>query len=234
MTAISGSPIRIYLLAGVATTKGYFDECRNQLDRMFRADGREPIIHILHPYGDVSRNLYRQIVEVGTDLTNRLSIGRIGGRAAFQQVKETMKSEEEPILFIGHSGGGAAAYQAGKMLHQQRLNRNFRIVQVGSPRIPIHPELRDKVCFLHSVDKEGKLSDPISRIGTWGGWSAQGASVPRWNRFKYSPSIVEGIPLIGGHAHYFCHQTPYVDQDSVCNLDKTINRVRNWLLQSWT
>ncbi|GGG82523.1 hypothetical protein [Paenibacillus radicis (ex Gao et al. 2016)] len=229
MTATKSS-ISIYLLAGVATTQTAFNECRDKLDRLFRSDGLEPFIHILHPYGDASRNLYRQIVEVGSDLSNRIGIGRVGAKAAFRKIMETLRDEDEPTLLIGHSGGGIAAYQAGRMLHNQRLARNVRIVQVGSPRIPIQPDLRDRVSYFHSVDADGKLNDPISRIGSWGGWQAErGRTVPQWNRMKHAPVKVEGIPLIGGHAHYFRHQQPFIDQDAVCNLDKTIDRVRVWL-----
>ncbi|WP_042170813.1 hypothetical protein [Paenibacillus gorillae] len=233
MTATKSS-ISIYLLAGVATTQTAFNECRDKLDRLFRSDGLEPFIHILHPYGDASRNLYRQIVEVGSDLSNRIGIGRVGAKAAFRKIIETLRDEDEPTLLIGHSGGGIAAYQAGRMLHNQRLARNVRIVQVGSPRIAIQPDLKDRVSYFHSIDAEGKLNDPISRIGSWGGWQAErGGAVPRWNRMKHAPVNVEGIPLIGGHAHYFRHQQPFIDQDAVCNLDKTIDRVRVWL-KGWS
>lgn len=234
MTANKSSTISVYLLAGVATTQTAFNECRDKLDRLFRSDGLEPLIHIFHPYGDASRNLYRQIMEVGTDLTNRVAMGRVGGRAVFNKIKMTFQGEaDQPLLLIGHSGGGVAAYQAGKMLHRQKLSRNMRIVQVGSPRIPIHPELRDKVSYFHSVDDTGLLNDPVSRIGSWGGWSSDKSIVPKWNQMKYAPGIVEGIPLIGGHAHYFRHQEPYIDQDAICNLDKTIDRVRLWL-KGWS
>ncbi|MFF2483372.1 hypothetical protein [Paenibacillus sp. NPDC058071] len=234
MTAIKHSAINVYLLAGVATTQTAFNECKSKLDRLFRADGLEPFIHILYPYGDASRNLYRQIAEVSSDLGNRVGMGRIGGRFAFRKIKETLLGPDDPLLLIGHSGGGAAAYQAARMVHAQKLSRNFRIVQVGAPRIAVQPELRDKVSYFHSVDGKGNLNDPISRLGSWGGWSKLvEQSVPRWNRMKYAPSVVEGIPLIGGHAHYFRHQQPYIDQDSVCNLDKTIDRVRVWL-KGWT
>lgn len=229
MTAIKGSAISVYLLAGVATTQTAFNECRDKLDRMFRTDGLNPNIHIFHPYGDASRNLYKQIAEVGSDLSNRVAVGRVGGRAVFRKIKQTLTGANDPVLLIGHSGGGAAAYQAGKMLHEQQVVRDFRIVQVGSPRIPIHPDLKDRVSYFHSIDADGNPNDPISRIGSWGGWSIMGSSIPRWNRMKYAPSKVEGIPVIGGHAHYFRHQQPYIDQDAVCNLDKTIEQVRLWL-----
>ncbi|MUT68443.1 hypothetical protein [Paenibacillus sp. NEAU-GSW1] len=230
MTAIKSSSISVYLLAGVATTQTAFNECKEKLDKLFRADGLDPFIHILHPYGDASRNLYRQIVEVGSDLSNRIGIGRVGGRAAFRKIMENIRDKDEPMLLIGHSGGGVAAYQAGRMLHNQKLSRNYRIVQVGSPRVPIQPDMQERVCYFHSVDSDGKPNDPITRIGSWGGWIAdKGSAVPRWNRMKYAPVKVEGIPTIGGHAHYFRGNHPYIDQDSICNLDKTIERVRHWL-----
>ncbi|MGM0882148.1 MAG: lipase family protein [Bacillota bacterium] len=227
MTVIKPSPISIYLLAGVATSNSIFNECKIKLEKLFQSDGLEPVIHVVFPYGDASRNLVRQVLEVRSDLSNRMRAGRVGGQIALRKIKQTLTGDR--MLLIGHSGGGAAAYQAAKMLHENGEINDFRIVQVGSPRNPIDPVLQERVSYFHSVNSLGKLNDPISRIGTWGGWSRDRYAVPRWNSWKYAPGYVEGIPTVGGHADYFRHTKPYTDQEAVCNLDKTIDRVRVWL-----
>lgn len=227
MTATKPSRMSIYLLAGVATSNSIFTECKVKLEQMFQSDGVEPAIHVIFPYGDASRSLVRQVLEVKSDLSNRLTAGRIGGQHALEKIKQTMSSER--LLLIGHSGGGAAAYQAAKMLYEQDQIEDFRIVQVGSPRTPIEPKLQERVSYFHSIDSLGKLNDPISRIGTWGGWSISKYAMPRWNRMKYAPGYVEGIPTVGGHADYFRHTEDFSDQEAICNLDKTVDRVRGWL-----
>lgn len=225
--AIQTSPLHVYLLAGVKTTTSAFNGCKARLEEQLGSEGIDPLIHVLFPYGDASRNVIKQVLEVKTDLSNRMSAGRIGGRLVWQQIKDNVKGQR--ALFIGHSGGGAAAYQAARMLAEEGALQDYRVVQVGSPRTPIHPDMRDKVSYFHSVDCFGKLNDPISRIGSWGGWSRTGGVMPRWNRYKYAPGYVEGIPTVGGHADYFRNTEPYMDTNSVCNLDKTISRVRGWL-----
>ncbi|GBG10886.1 hypothetical protein PAT3040_05656 [Paenibacillus agaridevorans] len=227
--AVQSSPLHVYLLAGVKTTTCAFNACKEKLETQLRSEGVDPVIRVLFPYGDCSRSVIRQVLEVRSDLSNRMKAGRIGGRNVWEQLKDSMKDEEGRFLLIGHSGGGAAAYQAAKMLEENGMIRDFRVVQVGSPRTPIHPRLQDKVSYFHSIDRDGKQNDPITRIGTWGGWIRKGRSVPRWSRFKYAPGYVEGIPVIGGHADYFRNSEPFVDTEAVCNLDKTIGRVGAWL-----
>ncbi|AJY75649.1 hypothetical protein VN24_15130 [Paenibacillus beijingensis] len=229
MTTAPNRLLHIYLLAGVKTTLSAFFECRKKLENLFAQDGRQTTIHVLFPYGDYTRNLWRQLWEVRSDFNSWLLPWRIGGRAAAEAIR-TSRAEGQ-VLIIGHSGGGVAAYQAVRMLQRQGAleNTDIRIVQIGSPKIPIEPLLRERVAYFHAVDDSGRLSDPISRIGSWGGWSAGKRSLPRWNQRKYAPGFVKGIPVIGGHANYFRHTAPYVDAQSICNLDKTIDGIRSWL-----
>ncbi|WP_246070678.1 hypothetical protein [Paenibacillus kobensis] len=225
-------PLTVYLMAGVATASQMFSECCRKLEELLGHEAGKLDIHVLFPYGDNSRNLWAQVLEVGSDLTNGIRLSRVGGRKAAESIQATYKGAGR-VLLIGHSGGGAAAYQAAVKLQRNGTLRDFRVVQIGSPRIRVLPELKDRVSYFHSVDAEGKVSDPISRIGTWGGWSVSGGqrkrNVPYWNRLKYAPGLVEGIPVIGGHADYFRHQNPFVDSQSVCNLDKTVDRIGSWL-----
>jgi hypothetical protein len=227
MIPAASSALHVYLLAGVKTMESAFAACRHKLDAHLRSEGVDASIHVLFPYGDASRNVFRQVLEVRTDLSNRMRAGRIGGRKVLKHIKDSFRGER--MLLIGHSGGGAAAYQAAKLLEEDGIVKDFRIVQVGSPRTPIVPRLQERVCYFHSVDSSGKQNDPITKIGSWGGWSRNERSVPRWNRYKYAPGYVEGIPTVGGHADYFRHTHPFVDTNSVCNLDKTMDRMLTWL-----
>lgn len=231
MTADTGPGKRldIYLIAGVATALSSFFECRKKLERLFAQDGKQTTIHVLFPYGDYTRNVWRQIWEVRSDFNSWLLPWRIGGRAAAEAVRASRQAEQ--VLMIGHSGGGVAAYQAARLLLRNGdiEGGNLRIAQIGSPKIPIEPHLRDRVAYFHAVDGDGRLSDPVSRIGSWGGWSAGKRSLPRWNRRKYAPGLVKGITVIGGHENYFRHTAPYVDGQSVCNLDKTVEGIYSWL-----
>ncbi len=220
------SSLNVYLLAGVKTMPSAFQACQDRLNKQLREAGIEPRIRVLFPYGDATRSLVRQVLEVRSDLSGRMKAGCIGGRYVWQQIKDTFGNER--LLLIGHSGGGAAAYQAAKLLEEEG-NRDFRVVQVGSPRTPIHPKLTHKVSYFHSVDSLGKLNDPVSRIGSWGGWSRASLAVPKWNRNKYAPGHVAGIPTIGGHADYFRHASPFIDNEEVCNLDKTMKNISEWL-----
>jgi len=132
MTIVKGSTLHVYLLAGVRTPTCTFNHCKKKLDERLRSDGLEPIIHVLFPYGDASRNVLRQVLEVKSDLSNRISARRIGGRHVLNQIKKTFRGNR--MLMIGHSGGGVAAYQAARMVEEHGIAEDFRIVQVGSPR----------------------------------------------------------------------------------------------------
>src|SRR4051794_29395395 len=104
----------VYLFAGVATTPGFFYDCIQELQQRLEGAGYLPTIRTLFPYGDYTRSLFRQIREVRGDLSNRRNAWRIGGKIAAEQVGRL--SGGQSVLFIGHSGGGAAAYQAARIL----------------------------------------------------------------------------------------------------------------------
>jgi len=223
--------IHIYLLAGVASSASIFNVCTEKLEKLFGSQGFEPVVKAVFPYGDNSRNVVRQVLEVRSDLSNRMAAGRIGGRQAFRQIKKSYRGGR--LLLIGHSGGGAAAYQAAKLLNDDVANaEDFRVVQVGAPRTPIQSRFKERVSYFHAIDGTGRMIDPITRIGTWGGWNMSKYAVPRWNSFKYAPGYIEGVKTVGGHADYFRHLPPFLDTESVCNLDKTLSSVQGWL-EDW-
>ncbi|MCQ6557618.1 hypothetical protein [Paenibacillus mendelii] len=213
----------IYLLAGVASTLTLFRSCKLELERRFQETGHAPVIRELFPYGDHTQKLTRQIIEVRGDLSRLSGAGRNGGRAAAAQVRE--HSTGRPVLLIGHSGGGVAAYQAAVMLHDEGIIPDYRIVQVGSPKVPIRIHDRMRVSYYSAIDEQGTLRDPITRIGSWGGWSRSRFGLWYWNRLKYAPGHVGNITLLGGHPHYFRSDAAYVHPDRGSNLSVTLDSV---------
>lgn len=214
----------IYLLAGVGSTSAIFRECKRELQRRFRQAGREPVIRELLPYGDNTQNLLRQILEVGTDLVRWRLPGkwRCGGKEAAEQVR-TMSSGRR-VLFIGHSGGGVAAYQAAVMLTIEGAISDCRIVQVGSPKVPVRNLNRDRVSYFAAVDEKGTSVDPVTRLGSWGGWSRNERGL-FWDRYKYAPAHVGTITVLGGHQHYFRNNEPYIHPVRGSNLSLTLDSI---------
>ncbi|UVI32777.1 hypothetical protein [Paenibacillus spongiae] len=210
-----------YLLAGVASTLTLFRNCKQELERRFLETGREPVIRELFPYGDHTQKLLRQIIDVRGDLSRLRRAGRSGGRAAAEQIRKL--SPGRPVMLIGHSGGGVAAYQAAVMLHDEGTIPDFRIVQVGSPKVLIRTQDRDRVSYYTAVDEQGTLRDPISRIGSWGGWSRSRYGLWYWNKRKYAPGHIGTITLLGGHPHYFRNDASYIHPDRGSNLSVTLD-----------
>lgn len=222
------SKLTVYLVAGVATYPSTFQECRRMLDRLFGEQGTEATMEVLFPYGDYSRKLWRQVWEVRSDLTRLLLPSRIGARAMIRDLERSYTGG--PVLLLGHSGGGVAACRAARLLLEQGISADdIRVVQIGSPRVPVPDELQESSAYFYALDGRGRPDDPVTRLGSWGGWLRLPGGIPAWNRMRYAPGYVRGLPVIGGHTNYFRHQLPYVDGDSRSNLDKTIGAVADWL-----
>ena len=213
----------IYLVAGVGSAPATFHDCKSDLQRRFGAIGREPVIRDLFPYGDHTRNLMRQILQVRGDVSRLRRTPGSGAQAAAREVRAY--STGRPVLLIGHSGGGAAAYRAAVMLSDEGVLEDFRIVQVGSPRVPVRPEFRDKVSYFLAVDEHGNLRDPITRLGGWGGWSRGRLGAWYWNKQKYAPGHIGTITVLGGHEHYFRSKAPYVHPERGSNLTRTLDTI---------
>ncbi len=216
----------IYLLAGVATRPGFFADCEGQLTELCSMQGwKGSNIHVLYPYGDYRRSLVRQILDVRRDLF-RSRKRYIGGAAAADEVRTAASGRQ--VVLIGHSGGGVAAYHAGRMLLEEGVVPDCRIVQIGAPRVRIADEHKDKVCYFYAVNGEGKKIDQVTRLGSWGGFRRSAAGVPVWDANRYAPGHIDAIPVVGGHADYFRGCAPFVHED-VTNLQRTISSVWQWL-----
>ena len=141
------------------------------------------------------------------------------------------RSAGRVVVLIGHSGGGVAAYHAGRRLLAEGAVRDCRIVQIGSPKVRIHPALRNRTAFFYAADEHGRVRDPITRLGTWGGIRRAAAGVPVWDPRRWAPGHVAAIMIDGGHKDYFSCDRP-VGQGRITNLDRTAEAVLNWLVRS--
>jgi hypothetical protein len=222
-TANTASEWEIYLLAGVGSTPSLFNECKRELRERFKAAGREPVIRELFPYGDHTHKIWRQVLEVGADLARLRGSWRSGGKAAAEEVRRL--SAGRPVLFIGHSGGCVAAYHAAVKLLGDGVIPDFRIVQVGSPKVPIRAAYRDKVSYFVAVGESGKRRDPITLLGSWSGWSRSPRGVWYWNKMKYAPGFVGNIVVLGGHEHYFRNDEKYIHPMRGSNLSLTLDTI---------
>jgi len=207
-----------------------FIACKEELERRQQLAELEPkpFIGELFPYGYHTENLFSQVLHVHRDMMWRQTKFGSGIVAAADQIKR--QSEDRPVLLIGHSGGGIAAYRVATDLVKAQAITDCRVVQVGSPKVAIDSQLRDKVSYLVAVNEEGRPVDRISRLGTWGGWSLNRYGFPYWNKHKYAPGTVDTITLLGGHPHYFSSRAPHIHPDRGSNLSVTLDTIWRGLL----
>lgn len=213
----------IYLLAGVRSAPTCFKACAQQLRQRFATVGKTPVIRELFPYGDHSQKVWRQLFEVGADLARLRGIWRSGGRETAKAIRRW--SSGAPVLLIGHSGGGVAAYCAAVKMMDERVIPDFRIIQVGSPKVPIRPAYRHKVSYYSAVDDNGVCIDPITRLGSWSGLTWNRRRGWRWDNQKYAPAFRSQIAVVGGHAHYFLNEAPYIHPVRGTNLLATLDAI---------
>ncbi|MCM3633796.1 MULTISPECIES: hypothetical protein [Paenibacillus] len=228
--------LKVFLLAGVKTSPSAFHTLQQRLQHKLQEKGITPDIEMLFPYGEMERNLLLQLMEVRADLSTYAYNAGIGGRKVWKRIEPYTDSRK--LLLIGHSGGGVAAYQIARKIYEDRLPIETKVIQVGSPKTRIIPPLKQNVSYIHSVDEDGKYKDPITKLGSWGGWTIRQdrLPMPQWDTKKYAPGMIVGVNTIGGHADYFRHTTPFTDELSSCNLDKTLQRIdgclNDWLLSA--
>lgn len=213
-----GGGIDFYLLAGVATWPSFFRGLQEYLTEMSREEGwGDSEVNVLYPYGNHTRPLLAQLRDVGRDMMRRLGTEASGGLpprtfagaaavpAASASAVESIqhRSEGRVVVLIGHSGGGVAAYHAARLLLANKSVRECRVVQIGSPKVRIHPALRDKTAYFYAVDSRGRRSDPITRLGTWGGFRRSAAGMPVWDPRRWAPGHIAAVVIDGGHPDYF-------------------------------
>ncbi|MBC8080924.1 MAG: hypothetical protein H7X86_11305 [Gorillibacterium sp.] len=209
----------IYFLSGIGTSQrgNYFGSAMEDIVSRYRAAGIGPIhVQDLYPYGivdgvakrDFFRFLAYQAMQVSRDMYVRYRRNE-GGLRAFKRLREDYDATGSgPIILIGHSGGGVAAYKTAKLL----MDRNYpveSVILVGTPVQGIAGDWQNKV---RCLGKAGRFGDPV----TWWGRPCIGA--PR-NRAT--------VDIVGGHPDYFCKDA--IDINGVSNLSKVMDVIWGWL-----
>ncbi|CAG7637510.1 hypothetical protein PAESOLCIP111_03850 [Paenibacillus solanacearum] len=225
-TDLADNKINLYFLAGVATAPTFMEDFGRELADRLRESGRD-VAHaeLLFPYGDWSRKLLHQLLEMRNDLypLRPAKLAPIGGRLAAEKVAASYAGGL--ALLIGHSGGGVAAVQAAELLSRAGTVEEplLRVVQIGSPKCPVPAALRERTLYIRSK------RDPASLLGSWGGIERGTFGQPWWNARKHAPSGQDWLPIIGKHADYFRRKPPYVSMEGVSNLELTVSRIWRWL-----
>lgn len=254
----AGAAVRLYLLAGVRSAPRYLEGLGEALEAALGARGYAARARLAYPYDDWSRRLLPQLREVRHDimLPYRRYGRSIGGRRALAAVEaEPAEADRMPgsswpspfesdrIVLVGHSAGGVAAVHVAGLLLARGGGRPVPVVMIGSPKCRIPEPLRDSVYYVQSVPAEetaaaasragwwrtrGGTSDPVCRIGSFGGWSRGRLPLP-WRGDRHAPAARATVPVVGGHADYFRARPPYVHASGRTNLEETLSVVLPWL-----
>ncbi|CAM3990112.1 hypothetical protein COLU111180_18270 [Cohnella lubricantis] len=247
----------LYFIAGFRTAPLFMEEFRVSLQGRLEKAGARVRSKLLFPYGDWSRGPVSQLLEIRRDM--RLSPDRlersIGGRHVLEAItrdreaslheedsrgREGCEDRERPRLpiLIGHSGGGVAAVHASSLLLARMGGTPCPVVMIGSPKCRIPDELRGSVLYLHAARRRGRegrqvvYSDPVTRLGTFGGWHSPGSRRWRtWRRDQHAPGNIVSVPIVGGHADYFRSRAPFIDGNGLSNLDLISEEVWHWLMK---
>jgi hypothetical protein len=220
--------VALYVLAGVATSLNFMEEFVQRLKVCYVEVGFEVQLHMLFPYGDWNRSLVKQLFEIGHDLMPKLrrnSSYLIRGQKVADYIMTSYNGSQ--IVIVGHSSGGVAGVHAANILDLAQIPI-ASVVQIGSPKCPISRKHQSSTLFISAVNHNGKSSDPITRLGSWGGWERSGRIV-RWNSKLAAPDHRITVRLVGGHADYFRNHSSFVDGNGLTNLDKTSGVIWEWL-----
>jgi hypothetical protein len=220
--------LHVSFLAGVATAPTFMKEFAEKLSQIYEAKGFHVMTQLLFPYGDWYTSLYRQLHEIRKDMlpfVRSVKPAWLGGRRSVSGILEAYQGGA--IWLVGHSGGGVAGVHAGDLLLREHGLPVERIIQIGSPRCAIPPSLEaSSTMYMYAVNGKGRRTDPITRIGTWGGWERSRSGVPVWNPYKYAPDRIVPLRLQGGHPDYFRSADPYVDAEGRSNLEHILRTVQ--------
>ncbi|MFC5532625.1 hypothetical protein [Cohnella yongneupensis] len=240
---MSNKDIELYLPAGVATSPLFMERLRQALHSGLETAIGSVRSSLLFPYGDRERSLLGQLREVGRDirLKDGWLDGSLGGNRLLAMIDDKRRTESGAsrprTIIVGHSAGGVAAVHAARLLHVREGGSPPLVVMVGSPRCRIPEELRDTVLYVYAARTSSpgarwmtvRLSDPITRLGSFGGWQIGRWRLPSWRMDKHAPAHASGLRIIGGHADYFRDQPPFVNALGLSNLTLTVDVVMRWL-----
>jgi len=204
------------------------DPFREELSLRLRERGYEVQSASLYPYGDWSRKVTPQLLEIARDITDMRE--RLFSSAGALAVRDPVIRAAESgctVLLTGHSGGGVTAVQLAAQLVAAGYAPPL-VVQIGSPRCPIPAHLKSRTLFMSAVRADGRRSDAVARLGRWSGWARGRGGIPLWKRDAYAPGAIESVALIGGHPDYFRTHASYVDHEGKSNMDRTLHPLLRW------
>lgn len=210
--------VELYILAGVATSENFLDDLKHALERRYELVGTAVKSSILYPYGDWNKSLFNQVIKVSYDSLRKR---KFRAQHIANQIKASHRGGR--IVIVGHSIGGVVAVHIANKL-EQILYPDVQVVQIGSPKCAIPQKNRASTLYIRSLNQEGKASDPITRLGSWGGWEGKGVGTS-WNNQLHAPDHIISIPLIGGHADYFRISLPFINQNGNSNLELVSDRI---------
>ncbi|MDR6549808.1 hypothetical protein [Paenibacillus qinlingensis] len=220
--------IVIYVSAGFATASNFLDDFAAKLASRYEQTGKCVRVYVHFPYGHWDRSKRGQLQEIIRDMWHNAhgKSSIYGGKSLLQFVLST-KEQGKKLLFIGHSAGAIASILAADEL--ERLGYDILgVIQIGSPRSSIPATLKHKVLYIHATNPQNQSRDPISRLGTWGGWGRTRLGIHGWKRAKHAPIHQRMLPIIGSHADYFRDHNPYIWQNAT-NLQTTMNAIWTWI-----
>jgi hypothetical protein len=219
--------VELYILAGVATSENFMDDFRHEMVRRYEQAGFEVLSSMLFPYGDSNRSILKQVLEISYDLLPRLrrNSSYIRGQIVADYIMKSHSGGK--IVIVGHSSGGVAGVHAANKL-DRNLYPDVRVIQIGSPKCAVSKENCQTTLYLRAVNSIGKSTDPITRLGSWGGWVRKGA-IAHWHARLKAPSSIVSIPIVGGHADYFRTREPFVNESGKSNLEITTDVLWDWL-----
>ncbi|MFC5701661.1 alpha/beta fold hydrolase [Cohnella faecalis] len=235
--------IRLYMLAGVATASHFLDGFRLTIHRLIEESGLDVRSKLLFPYGDWGRSLVPQLREVGRDIRGREGryFRSIGANRALAAIDADRIDSEASVhvtnILVGHSAGGIAAVQAAQLLLERDGGTPCPVAMIGSPKCRIPAGLRESVLYVYAsppvMDGRAyvKPTDPVCRIGSFGGWTTDGRRLPAWRMDRHAPASFRGVSIAGGHPDYFRDRPPYLNEMGMTNLEITTDAVWPWLLE---
>ncbi|WP_080838058.1 hypothetical protein [Cohnella massiliensis] len=229
--------VRLYLLAGLRTAPLFMEGFRVALHGRLEASGRSVRSRLLFPYGDWSRAVVPQLWEIRRDIGAgaRRPERSIGGRRVLDLLLGEGREQGTRTLLVGHSAGGLAGLQAAQRLQALEGGEPSPVVMIGSPRCRIPEAMLPYVLYMYAAGAEApsggsfRPADRVSRLGSFGGWTARPRRLPSWTADKFAPAHSRALPIVGGHADYFRERPPFVGPSGRSNLELTLETAWSWL-----
>ena len=229
----------VILSAGMLTSTGFLEPLEQELVNRYSALGKKAHVSIQYPYRSADNlNILKQIglgylqlalistdMEIVQTLLPGVPLPPINQLYGASKLYGIALSEIDKyggkLILLGHSGGGVASHEAGKMLLlcASKKYSPSAIVQIGSPKTNMSM-LANKVFFLRAYvpmsNGYESVLDPIPSIGTWGsGLPAQVQVV------KLNP-ITKPLEV---HMEYFNNnEWDRTDGSKTTNLKETANK----------